>query len=171
VDVATSDTEPPGPSGKYHARPALIHRPTRGSNALHSEIELEERVCLVARGALDRQPGDPCGRGERDVRLDMLRVDREPPLEIRVHRYVHGGRDDAQVVERLGERDPIVGATQRPRETGARGRQRPEPELFQGARAPSVPRVRHHEAAGGVQAVKGRGSVVTHVDAPTMRRY
>ena len=69
------------------------------------------------------------------------------------------------MLERLGKRDLIVGATERPRETGTRRGQRHEPELFQSSRAAHVPWVRHHETAGGVQALKRSDPIVRHVHA------
>src|SRR5438445_4053171 len=69
------------------------------------------------------------------------------------------------MLQRLIERDLIVRSTQRPREAGTRRRQSLEPELLQSPCAPHVPWVRHHEAAGGVQAPKGGDPVTESLHA------
>ena len=63
----------------------------------------------------------------------------------------------------------IVRATQRPGETGARRRQRLEAHLLQGPRAPRIPRVRHHEAPGGVQAAERLGLARQSLSLPAPR--
>ena len=115
----------------------------------------------IARGVLDGQPGDTGGRGQLHVVSDVLRIDREPALEVGVHRDAHGGRDDPQMFEHLIERDVIVRASQRPGEPGARRRQGLESHLLQRPRAPCIPGVRHDKATGGMQAAERLDSLVS----------
>jgi hypothetical protein len=52
------------------------------------------------------------------------------------------------------QRYAAVSAAERPRMSGARGRERRESHARESDRASDVPRVRHHEAPVGVQAVE-----------------
>ena len=122
------------------------------ADALDRQLDVVQRAVRVARGVLDREPGDARAGRATYVLRDLLGLDRVAALEVGVDRDRHGRRDGAQVVEGLVERDAVVGPTGRPGEAGARRRQGREAELLQGACAPDVPRVRHDEAAGGVQA-------------------
>jgi hypothetical protein len=102
---------------------------------------------VVARRVFDRESGNPRGNGELHVRGDLLRVVREAALEVCVYRYCYGIGNEAKMFDCLIERRLIVSATQRPGEPSTRRGQRLEVHLFQGPRAASVPRVRHHKAA------------------------
>jgi hypothetical protein len=121
---------------------------------LVSPLRSPERLQRVAGRILDGQTSDTGGRGELHVDCNVLRIDREPALEVCVCRHAHGGRDVPKMFERLIERDLIVRASQRPGEAGTRRRQGLEADLFQRPRAPHVPCVRHHDATGSAQAVK-----------------
>ena len=50
----------------------------------------------------------------------MFGIDRKSALEIRVHRHLHSGRNNTQMLKHLIQRDLIVRAAQRPCETRAR---------------------------------------------------
>ena len=89
-------------------------------------------------------------------------------LEVGVDRDVHGVRDGAQVVERLVERDLVVGAPQRPCHPAAGRRQRREAHLLEDPRGAGVPGVGHDEAALGVQAVELGDPVSWRVHAPNL---
>ena len=86
---------------------------------------------------------------------DAVRLSRETVLEVRIHRDVHGVRDLTKMLERLVASHAVVGTAERPREAGARRRQRGEAHPLEGDGAADVPGVRHHEAALGVQPAKG----------------
>ena len=134
---------------------ALVDRRPRRPDPLHRELEIVERVGFVAGRVLDREPGDPGGRGQLHVLGDALRLDRETALEIGVDRHRDRRRDRPEMGERLVERDPVVAPAQGPGEAGAGRRQRREAELLERARTPCIPRIGHDETAGGVKAMKG----------------
>jgi hypothetical protein len=94
-------------------------------------------------------------------------IDRKSALEIRVHRHLHSGRNDTQMLKHLIQRDLIVRAAQRPCETRARRRQRLEPDRFERPRTPHIPRVGHREATGGVQAAERNRAIVVWFHAIT----
>ena len=73
------------------------------------------------------------------------------------------------MLQRLIEGDLIVRAAQRPGKTGACRRQRLEAQLFQSPRAAHVPRVRHHETTGGMQATKRGYPIVLYGHATPLR--
>ena len=87
-------------------------------------------------------------------------IDGEAALEVRVHGKAHRTGDRTKMLERVVEPELIVGPTERPGSTRARRCERLEAQLFEGTRAASVPRVRHHETAGGVQPTKCINAII-----------
>ena len=118
VDVGASAHESFGAAGQHDTGATLVDRRSRGPDTRHRQSKVMERTSRVARRVFDREPSDPGGRSELDVRGDVLRIDREAALEIRIHRHLHRGHDLMEVLERLIERDLIVRAAQRPGEAG-----------------------------------------------------
>jgi Esterase/lipase len=116
--------EPLGPGREHDTRPTRIDRATCGLDAFDGESPLEEWTLRVRRGVFDGESSDARGGRHGDVRRDIIGRDGEPPFEIRIHRHVHAGADRLQLAEALLERDPAVGATQRPRAASTRGGER-----------------------------------------------
>src|SRR6185437_8784794 len=112
------------------------------------------RFVGLARRVLDRQTGDPGRGGELHVGGDFVRLVGEAALEVRVDGDADGARDPAKVLQCLVAPHAVVGARQRPRVPGARGRERLESHLLERDGGADVPRVRDHEAALGVQPVE-----------------
>src|SRR4029077_7285268 len=96
----------------------------------------------------------PGRRGELHVRGDAFGIVREATLEVRVQRDIDRVGDLPEMLERLVSGDVSVGPTDRPRLSGARRRERLEAHPLESDRAPEIPRVRHHEAALGVEPAK-----------------
>ena len=155
LEIRPARDEPLGAARENDARAALVDRLSRRPNPLDGEVEGVERLAGIACRILDRQPGDAGRGGELHVHRDAVRIARETVLEVRIHRDIHGVRDLTKMLERLVAPHAVVGAGERPGVPGARRRQRLEAHLLERDGGAGVPRVRHHEAALGVQAVKG----------------
>ena len=82
VEIGLPDQKPLAAAGQQHAAVVGIDRRPRRLDALDRKRALVERVCLVAGGILDRQPGDAGGNRARDIDGDLLRLVREAALEI-----------------------------------------------------------------------------------------
>jgi hypothetical protein len=136
-----------------------------GPDPFDGQVEREQWVGRVTSGVLDRQTGDTRVHGGRHMGLYVGRIDRETTFEVRVHRYRDGVDDHAEMLQRCLEGDLVIREAEGPGESRTRGGQRLEAHLFQGLRAARVPRVRHHETAGGVQTTKRRPPIIACIHA------
>ncbi len=129
---------------------------SRRLDALDRERALVKRLCRVAGGILDRQPGDAGLDRARDVGGDLLRLMRKPALEIGVDGQIDGRAQRGKMSADIVQRDAIVGLCDRPRKACAGRGDRLEPHVLQRSRAADIPGVRQHEAAGLVHLVERR---------------
>ena len=156
VDVGTPAHESLGPPGQHDAGAALVDGTSRGPDTLDGQVELEERLRLVARGILDRETGDACRDGQLDVLTHLLRIDGVGALEVGVHRNRHGLRDITEMLERLIQRHVIVRVTRssmRTRRSSSRAPRNPSaPALVRFPRPRgSASRSSRLRAVGGTQ--------------------
>src|SRR6185312_6149408 len=117
----------------------LVDGVSRSADALHCEREIEQGFSLVAARVFDRQAGHTGGRRDLDVARNVRWHRRKAVLEVGVDGNVNRLDDRAQVSDGLVPRHAAVTLAKRPGETGARGRERWKPELFEHARAANVP--------------------------------
>ena len=162
-EVRPAGDEPLGATREHDPAAARVERTARGPDAVHRELEREQRLGLVTGRVLDRDPGDSGPRGTRHVGRDTVRLDRVAALEVGVDGDLHRARDRLEMAEHLVEGHPGIGPTQGPGEPGARRREGLEAEHLEVPGAADVPRIGDDEAAGLVQraergrAVDGRG--------------
>ena len=106
-------------------------------DALGRVLELVELPAPV----LDRPAHGPRARRRFDRARRILRIGAVAVLQIDGDGQARRGVEHAHVLDDLVERDAAVPPPERERETGARGRQRLEPERLEHLRRPGVPGV------------------------------
>ena len=134
-----------GPCGEHH-RIALVGRRGGGRDPLGGRCD---RVDPPGRGVvvLDRAAGG-AGAGQQAHGLgDSGRIGGEAALAVDRERQVGGGGEAGDVGDELVARDGLVVSPQRPREPGARRRERRKAAPGEQAGRALVPRVGHHEDA------------------------
>ncbi len=144
-----------GARGEDHVAAGLVDRRARGLHAREREVEVVERVGVVAGEVLDRQPGHAGLDAARHVLGHAGGIVREAVLEIAVERHVGRLRDLAEMGEHLVHGLVAVGVALRMGVAGTGGGQRLEAETLQIARAAHAPGIGDDEAAGLVQLAEG----------------
>ena len=104
VEIGPPVQEAFGARREHHVAAGLVDRRARGLHARKREVEVVERIGVVAGEILNRQPGDAGLDAARHVLGDVLGFMGEAVLEIGVERQVGRCRDLA-VVRQTSSRD------------------------------------------------------------------
>ena len=78
------------------------------------ERAIVERLVLVARRILDRKPGNAGPNAAFDIFRDLVRLDREAALEIRIHGDVDRRAQCCQMLTDIVHGDAVVGPADGP---------------------------------------------------------
>jgi hypothetical protein len=127
---------------------ARVDRRARRAKAFDRLGEAIERRLGIAGVILYRKAGDARPDAEFRTLMDLVRRRGEARLEIGVERQGRGVDEVADMVERIGARDPIVRTTGRESHAGARRRQGLEAKRRQIDGRADVPGIGDDEAAG-----------------------
>ena len=133
-----------GPCGEHKRLGERVSRLGGNADPLDRELEvldpMRSRVVVLQRAA-----GRPGGRELRDCLGDTPGIVRKAVLAVHVQRQIRGRRELGDVRHELVAGHVLVEPAERPREPGARRRERLEAERRKQPCGAHVPGVRHHE--------------------------
>ena len=154
AEIGPVADQPLAAPGQHHIAAGLVDRRPRRLHPRHRQVEVVERVVLVAGVVLDRQPRHAGRHAQPHALRHALGRIGIAALEVGVHRHVDRRRQLGAVGKHHLPRHAAVAKPARPGEPRARRRQRLEAQPLQVARAAHVPRVGHHEQAALVQPLE-----------------